>query len=58
MSNKDYNFFPQFEEHDVEPEESREDLATPSASPTPSSEEGESSRKKTPHFRSLQEIYE
>ncbi|CAJ2640870.1 unnamed protein product [Trifolium pratense] len=57
-SNKDYNFFPQFEEDDVEPEESREDLATPPASPTPSSKEGESSSEKTPHFRSLQEIYE
>ncbi|CAJ2639360.1 unnamed protein product [Trifolium pratense] len=57
-SNRDYNFFPQFEEDDVEPEESREDLATQPASPTPSSEEGESSSEKTPHFRSLQEIYE
>ncbi|CAJ2633694.1 unnamed protein product [Trifolium pratense] len=57
-SNADYNFFPQFEEDDVEPEEPRVDLATPPASPTPSSEEGESSSEKTPHFRSLQEIYE
>jgi hypothetical protein len=57
-SNENYNFFPQFEEDDVEPDEPREDLATPSASPTPSSEEGESSSERTPHFRSLQEIYE
>ncbi|KAK2411591.1 putative mitochondrial protein [Trifolium repens] len=57
-SNENYNFFPQFEEDDVELEEPREDPATPPASPTPSSEEEESSSEKTPHFRSLQEIYE
>ncbi|MCI76932.1 copia-type polyprotein, partial [Trifolium medium] len=57
-SNEDYNFFPQFEEDDVEPEEPREDHTTPLASPTPSSEEGENSSERTPHFRSLQEIYE
>ncbi|KAK2456950.1 putative mitochondrial protein [Trifolium repens] len=59
-SNENYNFFPQFEEDDVEREEPREDPATPPASPTASFEEDEeeSSSERTPHFRSLQEIYE
>lgn len=42
----------------MELEEPRDDHATPLASPTPSSEEGESSSEKTLNFRSLQEIYE
>ena len=55
-NNEDYNFFPSFEEENVE--QPREDPATPPTSPTTSSQGDESSSERTPRFRSLQDIYE
>lgn len=40
LSNENYNFFIKFEEDGVELEERRENLVTPSTSPTMSSEKG------------------
>ncbi|KAG7565068.1 Zinc finger CCHC-type superfamily [Arabidopsis suecica] len=57
---EDYNFFPHFEEDDSEltrEEPPREEPTTPPTSPT-SPQGEESSSERTPHFRSLQELYE
>ncbi|KAG7593894.1 Reverse transcriptase RNA-dependent DNA polymerase [Arabidopsis thaliana x Arabidopsis arenosa] len=57
---EDYNFFPHFEEDDLEltrEEPPREEPTTPPTSPK-SSQGEESSSERTPHFRSLQELYE
>ncbi|CAL9218311.1 unnamed protein product, partial [Arabidopsis halleri] len=57
---EDYNFFPHFEEDDSEltrEEPPREEPTTPPTSPA-SSQGEESSSERTPHLRSLQELYE